>query len=100
MTFVETPLDKLSNRALDAIEAGQYQQAEVLCRKLLRKYRQAFDGHQRMAMLRAAQGRFEEAARHYEKLLEMIQKDPGGTDAETVQYLTEQRDQALAQAQQ
>ncbi len=100
MPLVETPLDKLSNRALDAIEAGQYPQAEQLCRKLLRKYRKAPDGHQCAAMLRVAQGRFEEAVRHYDKLLEMIEKNPEGTDAETVQYLTEQRDQALAQAQQ
>lgn len=95
--MVETPLDKLSNRALDAIEAGRYDQAEQLCRKLLRNHRKAFDGHDRMAKLRQAQGRFQEAARHYSKLLEMINKDPTGTDQETVQYVTEKRDRALAQ---
>ena len=42
-----------------------------------------------MAMLREAQGQFQEAARHYSKLLEMIEKDPTGTDHETVQYVTE-----------
>jgi len=100
MPLVETPLDKLSNRALDAIEAGHFKEAERLCKKLLRLYRKTPDGHERMAMLRQAQGRFEDAARHYGKLLEMFQKDAEGTDAETVQYLIEQRDQALAQAQQ
>lgn len=95
--MVETPLDKLSNRALDAIEAGRYDQAEQLCRKLLRNHRKAFDGHDRMAKLRQAQGRFQEAARHYSKLLEMINKDPTGTDQETVQYVTEKRDRTLAQ---
>ena len=94
--MVETPLDKLSNRALDAIEAGRYDHAEQLCRKLLRNHRKAFDGHDRMAKLRQAQGRFQEAARHYTKLLEMMQKDPTGTDPETVQYVTEKRDRALA----
>ena len=97
MRIVETPLDKLSNRAADAIEAGHYNQAEQLCKKLLRLHRKAFDGHDRMAMLREAQGRFQEAARHYSKLLEMIEKDPTGTDHETVQYVTEKRDHALAQ---
>ncbi len=98
MRIVETPLDKLSNRAADAIEAGNYNQAEQLCKKLLRLHRKAFDGHDRMAMLREAQGRFQEAATHYSKLLEMIEKDPTGTDQETVQYVTEKRDQALEQA--
>ena len=51
MRIVETPLDKLSTRALDAIEAGNYDQAEQLCKKLLRNYRKMFDGHDRMAML-------------------------------------------------
>ena len=95
---VETPLDKLSNRALDAIEAGRYQQAEQLCKKLLRVYRKTPDGHERMAMLREAQERFADAARHYDKLLEMFQKNPRDFDPETVQYITELRDQALAKA--
>lgn len=98
MELVETPLDKLSNRALEAIEAGNFKEAEGLCRKLLRVYRKAPDGHDRMAMLRRAEGRFADAARHCDKLLEMAQKDPQYLDPETVQYLTEQRDQALAEA--
>ena len=96
MPRVEMPLDKLSNRALDAIEAGRYAQAEQLCKKLLRLYRKTPDGHERMAMLRQAQGHFENAARHYGKLLEMIQENPRDFDPETVQYFTELRDQALA----
>ena len=98
MELVETPLDKLSNRALDAIEAGHFKEAERLCQKLLRVYRKAPDGHERMAMLRLAEGRFEDAARHYTKLLEMARKDPQYFDPETVQSFTEQRDQALAKA--
>jgi tetratricopeptide (TPR) repeat protein len=97
MRLVETPLDKLSNRALDAIEAGQYHQAETRCRKLLRKYPKALDGHDRMAQLRLAQGRFREAVNHYDKLLEMAQKDTEQADPETIQYITEQRDEARAQ---
>lgn len=98
MELVETPLDKLSNRALDAIEAGHFQEAERLCKKLLRVYRKAPDGHDRMAMLRMAEGRFADAARHYDKLLQMIHKDPQHFDPETVQEITQQRDQALAKA--
>ena len=95
MRRVETPLDKLSYRALDAIEAGRSEHAELLCRRLLRNHRKAFDGHDRTAKLREAQGRFQEAVRHYTKLLEMMEKDRT-TDPETVQYITEKRDRALA----
>ncbi len=59
-------------------------------------YRKAPDGHDRMAELRMAQGRFQEAADHYDKLLAMMAKNPRDFDPETVQYVTEQRDQALA----
>ena len=92
---VETPLDKLTNRALDAIEAGDYQQAEKLCAKLLRVHRKAPDGHDRMAMLRMAQGRYQEAIRHYDKLLAMARKHTQDFDDDMVQYITEQRQQAL-----
>ena len=97
MPLVETPLDKLSNSALDAIEAGQYYQAESRGRKLLRKYPKALDGHDRMAHLRTVQGRFREAVQHYDKLLEMAQKDPALADPETIQYFNEKRDEARAQ---
>lgn len=43
------------------------------------------DGHDRMAMLRMAEGQSEEAARHCGKLLEMVQKNPQHFDPETVQ---------------
>ena len=95
MSLVETPLDKLSNRALDAIEAGDYRQAEKLCAKLLRVYRKAPDGHERMAMLRCAQQRYDEAVPHYDKLLAMARKDPQAFDDEMVHYITQQRENAL-----
>ncbi len=98
MSLVETPLDKLSNRAFDAIQTGRFKQAEQLCKKLLRVYRKAPDGHERMAMLREAQEQFEEAVRHYDRLLEMMQKKPREFDPESVQHFTERRDQARAKA--
>lgn len=92
----QTPLDKLSNRALAAIEAGRFQHAEQLCKKLLRVYRKAPDGHQRMGMLRMAQGRFEDALRHYDKLMEMARKEPEYFGPEAEQYIDELRGQAQA----
>ena len=92
----ETPLDKLSNRALDAIEAGHFQRAEQLCKKLLRVYRKAPDGHERMGMLRMAQGRYEDALRHYDKLMEIARKAPEYFGPEAEQYIDELRGQAQA----
>ncbi len=90
-------LDDLSNSVVDAIEAEKYDQAEKLCQKLLSEYPDVFDGHERLAMLREAQGRFQEAADHYEKVIEMMNKNPQNIDQDTIQYITELRDQARAQ---
>ena len=70
---------------------------EKLCQKLLRNYPDAFDGHQRLAMLRKAQGRFQEAADHYGKVLNMMNQNPDSVDQDTIQFITELRDQALEQ---
>lgn len=91
-------LDDLSNRVVDAIERGRFTRAEKLCRRLLREYPKMFDGHERLAMLRAAQGRYEEAAKHYDIVLGMMRKNPSDIDQETIDYITE-RDDALAKAQ-
>jgi tetratricopeptide (TPR) repeat protein len=91
-------LDDLSNSVVDAIQTRKYEQAERLCQRLLREYPDVFDGYERLAMLRAAQGRFREAAEHYEAVLEMMKKNPQNVDEETIQYVTEMRDEALAKA--
>ena len=90
-------LDDLSNSVVDAIEAKKYDQAEELCQRLLNEYPEVFDGHQRLAMLREAQGHFQDAAEQYGKVLEMMMNNPRNVDQETIQYITELRDQALAQ---
>ena len=91
-------LDDLSNSVIDAIEAGQYDKAEGLCQKLLQDYPDVFDGYERLAILREAQGRFQEAAENYNKVLDMMKKNPKNVDQDTIQYITELRDQALAQS--
>lgn len=89
-------LDELSNSALDAIEARRYNRAEKLCRRLLREYPDVFDGHERLAMLREAQGRFREAVEHYEIVLQMMEEQRDYVDQEAIDYITELRDEALA----
>ena len=95
---MELDLDALSNRALDAIEARKYDEAEKLCQQILREYPDAFDGHDRMGELREIQGRFAEAAEHYSKMLALVKSNPAGTDADTLNYCTEKRDRALDKA--
>lgn len=97
---IETDLDALSNSVIDAIEARNFDEAEKRCQKLLLKYPEVIDGHERLATLREAQGRFQEAAEHYSKALEMIGRSPEEFGDETARYLTERRDQALAKAKQ
>lgn len=98
MEAIETDLDALSNSVLDAIEAGKYDEAERLCRRLLLEWPQMMDGHDRLGALREAEGRFEEAAEHYAKALDVIRRHPEGTDEGTIEHLTEERDRALAKA--
>jgi len=66
------------------------------CQRLLRNYPTLFDGHDRMGLLRSAQGRFAHAAEHFEIVLSMMKKDPFGVDHETVKEFTRLRDEALA----
>ena len=91
-------LDDISNGALDKIEAGRYEEAEKLCDELLRDYPDVIDGHDRLGMLRVAQGRFQEAADHYVKVLAIIKQHPGDYGSELIDMFHRQRDQALAKA--
>ena len=93
-----TDLDELSNSVVDAVDARNYDQAEKICQRLLREYPEVTDGHHRLGELREAQGRFEEAARHYTKVLEMINQQPEEFDQESIVYHTQCRDEALAKA--
>jgi len=93
-------LDELSNGALDAIEAKRYEEAQRLCEELLREYPQMVDGHDRLGMLREAQGRFPEAANEYAKALAIIEGEPARHGPEMARLFRERRDEALARAKQ
>ena len=94
----ESPVDQLGNAALDAIEAGRYDEAERLCAKLLAEYPNQLDGHHRMGRLRNVQGRFAEAADHYAKALEIVKRNRTGYDPGLVQLLEKWRQDALGKA--
>lgn len=88
----------MSNKVLDAIEKGRFTRAEKLCRRLLREYPKMFDGHERLGRLRAAQGRYKDAAKHYDIVLGMMRKSPSDIDQEAIEYITALRDEALEKA--
>jgi tetratricopeptide (TPR) repeat protein len=94
----EDDIDQLSNRALDAIEAKQYEEAEQLCEQLLRYFPTLIDGHDRFAMLREAQGRFREAADHYRRALELVAKAPADYAPELVTLFQQRLEQALTKS--
>ena len=91
-------LDDLSNGALDEIKAGRYDKAEKLCQELLRTHPDVIDGHDRLGMLREAQGRFEEAADHYAKVLAIIEEHPEDYGSELTDTFRRQGEEALAKS--
>lgn len=95
---IETDLDALSNSVLAAMLMRKYDEAETICQRLLLEHPEVIDGHVRLGDLRDAQGRFQEAAKHYSKALEMMSQQPRWFDQETVEEVTSWRDQVLAKA--
>ncbi len=89
-------LDEISNGALDAIKAKRYDEAERLCEELLQKYPEVIDGHDRLGMLREAQGRFQEAADCYTKVLAMIEQTPEAFDPQVPEMFRRCREDVLA----
>lgn len=91
--------DELSNKVLDEIQAKRYDEAETLCKQLISEYPDMIDGHDRMAMLREAQGRFEEAAKQYGEALSIMSRNSTGFGPEAVDYCKEQYKRLLAKRQ-
>jgi tetratricopeptide (TPR) repeat protein len=84
-------LDAWSNGVLDAIAAGNLEKAETLCEKLARYYPEMLDQHERLARVREAQGRFEEAILLYDKAIAMVEEKPDTFGHEELAYLKELR---------
>jgi tetratricopeptide (TPR) repeat protein len=91
-------LEGWSNGVMDEIDAGRFVEAERLCENLLKYYPDQMDGHQRLAAVREAQGRWSEAVSAYDRALLHIERHPDGFDHEMVEHLGELRDHARKQA--
>jgi tetratricopeptide (TPR) repeat protein len=91
-------LDEVSNSAVDAIREKLYEKAEKICEQLLRDYPEIFDGYDRLAMLREAQGRYREAADHYASALDLIKRHQDDHEPELVKHFEKRRQEALQKA--
>lgn len=91
-------LDRWSNAASDSTQAGRFDKADELCRKLLKHYPNMIDGPHRLAELRSAQGRWREAAEAYDQALDVIALAPEGYDRGGVAAFRRVRDLARANA--
>ncbi len=92
----ESDLDKLSNGVLDAIEARQFEQAERLCEQLRTEFPEVIDGRWRLAMLREAQERFEEAVSLYGEVLDEMRHQANGFNDGAIESM--ERDRARARS--
>ena len=92
----ESDLDKLSNGVLDAIEARQFDEAERLCKQLRTEFPEVIDGRWRLAMLREAQEKFEEAAALYSEVLEEMRRQANGFDDGACESMERDRARALS----
>lgn len=58
-------LEEMSNDALDLIEAGEFEEAEQVCRELAVRFPDCIDGTERLGQLFEARGEDKAAARQY-----------------------------------
>ncbi|MFH1124866.1 MAG: SEC-C metal-binding domain-containing protein [Pseudomonadota bacterium] len=72
-----TDLDDLSNSVVDLIEKGRLDEAEAVCRELLKRYPDQIDGTERLAAVYEARGENKMAAQYYRKAAQFAQGSPG-----------------------
>jgi tetratricopeptide (TPR) repeat protein len=83
-------LDELSNKANASIRAGQWDEAERLCRKLREQFPEEIDADDRLAQLYQAQKNYLKALPFAQAALDRAQHNPDKFAPELVDDLTEQ----------
>jgi len=71
-------LDRMSNRVLDLIRAGELDQAEAACGQLREAYPHLIDWIERTGMVHEARGETTEAIAYYERCLQFMEGHPEG----------------------
>ena len=93
----EDPVDKWSNAARNAIDAGQIDEAEDYSIRLIAKYPEVLDGYELRGLIREKQERWAEAAEAYQQALSAAEAmGPKYVDPEALDYLRGLRDAARA----
>lgn len=82
-------IDELSNFALHLIRERRFAEAEIVCRELQATFPDQIDGLDRLAHLREAQGRREEAARLYRNAARFAETHDG-FDPEGIAWFNDQ----------
>jgi tetratricopeptide (TPR) repeat protein len=78
-------LDNLSNSVIDLIQAGELDEAEAQCHKLLEQYPDDVDGLDRLATVYEAKGQNRMAAEYYRKAAAFMRSRPG-FDNEAIEW--------------
>jgi hypothetical protein len=82
-------LELLSNSVIDLIEQGRFDDADLVCLELGRRYPDQIDSLSRSAEVHEARGQAAEAAELYQRCLEFIEEHPGGFDEESKEWYRE-----------
>lgn len=85
-------LDELSNKANDAIRAGQWDAAKELCQRLREQHPEELDADDRMAQLYQAQKDYAKALPYAQAALDKARKNPETFSPELITELAEQVD--------
>jgi tetratricopeptide (TPR) repeat protein len=73
-------LERLSNGALDLIEAGRLEEAERMCQELRRRFPDQPDWIERAALLHETRGELGEAIADYERCIAFADSEAGEFD--------------------
>ena len=93
----EDPLDKLSNRVVDLIEAGRLDEADAVCDQLAAEYPDMIDPIERRAMVLEARGDAAAAAHHYRLAADYARTHEGFEPDSVTYYVDKARELAGAQ---
>ncbi len=93
---VVTELDELSNRVVDLLDAGSFDEAEAACHRLRAQYPDQVDGIWRLAAVHEARGARAAAARCYREAAGFM-RTRGGFEEETIAHLIESAERMEAE---
>ena len=87
-------LDRLSNRVPELISQGHIDEAEEVCRELLRRYPDEIDGVERLGHVHEARGELKTAAAHYRRAAAFFREggDPEDEHATWLEALADRLD--------